>query len=319
MKGWSPESFRFVRTLAAETGRAIVSNATVEGMRRSLDWVDDMVLRGILDELDARGVSRKVAADMLGITPRTLRRQVAAQQEARQDEEATTIWVQIIDLLLTVPMTRGEVEGQFPHIEPERIGGILHDMKEEGWLRVEAGKLVAETAPNDINDEELDSWIRARVELVDLSPKLGELTSWFGLDRARLLESLGRIGYSRQVRWYGERAEGEIKYLGMMMIARAFMRLMRRTPENSGGVWMVEVTDWDDETRDELQREIGDIERQCHELFAKYDALNLDKESPEREGEFIYWALTLGKGPNLKDDLGGRRTNSSSPTNSGDP
>jgi hypothetical protein len=131
MDQWQTTLISLARTLAIESGRTIAHLALLDGQRRSISWWQDAVLIGIRTELEERGISQKVAADMLGISVRTYQRRYVDQETVITAHR--TLWMNIY-MRLSEDTHVNVIKGWFPGRTPDDISSILRDMTSSGWL-----------------------------------------------------------------------------------------------------------------------------------------------------------------------------------------
>lgn len=131
MDQWQTTLISLARTLAIESGRTIAHLALLDGQRRSISWWQDAVLIGIRTEFEERGISQKVAADMLGISVRTYQRRYVEQGPVTSAHR--TLWMSLYTRL-SEETHANTIKGWFPGRTPEDISGILRDMTRSRWL-----------------------------------------------------------------------------------------------------------------------------------------------------------------------------------------
>lgn len=140
MELWTKQLASFTEDIARGAGR-LVARAAISGEeRRPIHWVQEVFLLGIVDELEESGVSRKVAADMLGVTRRTLSRQVSAARSAAELREGST-WTRVLESISDGPIRREELLGRFRGVESRTLASILRDMVECDVIEEENGVL----------------------------------------------------------------------------------------------------------------------------------------------------------------------------------
>ena len=111
---------------------------------RMLTGVDRNIGR-VLAALETRGVPKRVAADMLGVSRRTLQRRLQAARLAAEADGHTS-WSRVYRWVLeNGPVGASDVKPLARHA-PDVRASLIHDLIETGWLRVERDRLVAEEA-----------------------------------------------------------------------------------------------------------------------------------------------------------------------------
>ncbi len=296
---WNREDFLLLRQLAYRAGVSIATNAVASGDRPRLSWAVDAFFHGLVDGLSEAGVPAKIAADMFGITPRSLRRKIAKLDEVT--EPGASAWAQLYAQIVEEPIQRAQVDKVLPARSPEQVRSIVHEMIEREIIADEGGVLVARTPGPEPGPDELDTWLDTRVRLLDESPGIGAIADELGLDRDTVVRSLERLATREEGAFKVERATGPTKTLGLRIFAEAAWRLLERRADHTGHVSMVDITDREPESVEELKTRYSELQSRCENLL---DAFRSDAPAPEEESEgprrFLYWAWLRGEGPNLE-------------------
>lgn len=96
--------------------------------------IDNIVRQTTVHELEAHGVSRKVAADMFGMALRSY------QQKVHRLEESATVrdqslWEAVLDYVRTHgPVTRAQLSRRFLHDDDRLLASVLNDQVESGLI-----------------------------------------------------------------------------------------------------------------------------------------------------------------------------------------
>jgi hypothetical protein len=108
--------------------------ATTGGARTSLARVTEQVFLELAGELEQRGLTKQVIADMFGMAPRTYHRRV---RQARVDQaERCTVRDAVLELVRARgQVTAREVQQQFLRHPVELVAGALHDLVHCGLAR----------------------------------------------------------------------------------------------------------------------------------------------------------------------------------------
>lgn len=161
----------FLVEVVSSTGRLVARAAIAGGRREPLGWTQDLFLLSMADELEARGVPRAVAADMLGMSRRTLIRRLGSAKTTLSSRPLT-LWSRVrralkVDSGLDLP----SLEAQFRGSAME-VGTLARDMLAAGWATERNGRIRAHP------DEEIEV-----SQVVDL------LRAWSGQAAAEDLEA----------------------------------------------------------------------------------------------------------------------------------
>ncbi|MDX1745230.1 MAG: hypothetical protein R3324_04775 [Halobacteriales archaeon] len=112
--------------------------ATSSGIRAPLAHIGEQTFLVLANELEERGVSRKVAADMFAMTYRAYQLKIQRMGEREGDELDVTLWEEIFEYLRErESASKADVLSHFHHEAPAKIGSILYDMVQSELLRSE--------------------------------------------------------------------------------------------------------------------------------------------------------------------------------------
>ena len=153
---WNHLAQRFVKTVVYQAGRLAGATAVADGARRSLGWIQDILLLGVVDELEEQGLSRKVIADILGMTTRTFQRHLSAARAGSQ--VGITLW-QFIHRRCETPQTKEAITAWFPASRKLEIHSLLRDMIQSGWMRLEEDMYQAQPLEDVSTDEHMLEYI----------------------------------------------------------------------------------------------------------------------------------------------------------------
>ena len=133
MQTWQIHELHLLKTIIRASAKLIARAATREGIRRPLGWVLDELFHGLAEELEARGVSRRVAADMFAMSKRTYLRK--ARSAADQiDTPGLSLWWLIRSALDEGAMTREQLMARFSRRPGELIASVIRDMERQQWI-----------------------------------------------------------------------------------------------------------------------------------------------------------------------------------------
>lgn len=117
-----------------QTTILIAQLATSAGLRAPLANLANAVFLDLADELEAQGVSRKVAADMFGMALRSYQSKVR-RLAARRDDEHLSVWEAVFDFIREGEVVaRADVMRRFSREDEELVRGILFDLVESGLV-----------------------------------------------------------------------------------------------------------------------------------------------------------------------------------------
>lgn len=123
-----------IDAIVRQTTILIAQLATSGGVRAPLSHIAGDVFSNLAEELDKQGISRKVSADMFGMTLRSYQRKVARLGESRTFR-GQSLWEAIYDFLINAQLvSRGEIMRRFHNDDQEIVRGILHDLSASGLV-----------------------------------------------------------------------------------------------------------------------------------------------------------------------------------------
>lgn len=121
-----------INAIVQQTTVLIARLSTAAGIRAPLSHIADQIFVDLANQIEAQGVSRKVAADMFGLALRTYQKKVN-RIIGGQADSANTLWQNILDFLSAEGIaTRRQILDKFPHDDPQTIGAILNDLVTSG-------------------------------------------------------------------------------------------------------------------------------------------------------------------------------------------
>lgn len=121
-----------IDSIVQQTTVLIAQLATSGGVRAPLAHVANQVFSDLALELERQGLSRKVTADMFGISLRSYQRRVVRVRES-VSERGRSLWEAVFEYLSSRGVTtRAEVLTRFNRDDEELVRGILRDLVESG-------------------------------------------------------------------------------------------------------------------------------------------------------------------------------------------
>jgi hypothetical protein len=150
----------------------IAQLSTAAGIRAPLAHIADQVFVELSREIEAQGVSRKVAADMFGLAIRTYQKKVQRLTESVSVREVT-LWQAVLDRLDAASGTsRREILEHFASDDPIVVSSVLADLVSSGLVyRSGAG----EAAVFDITPERDRARVARERGRESLAPMVGLL------------------------------------------------------------------------------------------------------------------------------------------------
>lgn len=281
MSDWSKSSFRFARAVAYRAGRLVANVAARDGQRRNVGWAVDTFFAGIVDELDAQHIPKKVAANMFGMSHRTYQRRT---NEPRPDSGGVTTSNQLLTKLAT-PASRETLTSWFPASLQSELGAMLLDLLAAGKITRDDGVYRALEEPGDWTDARLEYTLYAlhhRGEPVDPETLAQET----GVPASRWVDALARLDPSSIHDLLPEENE---HYEAFELMWDLFLNLMMRGQGIRGNFFTVHRTPQTQPDIDRIDAYIenarGDLER----LFAERSV-----HTPGSDGPQHGWLVCFG-------------------------
>jgi hypothetical protein len=123
-----------IDAIVHQTTVLIAQLSTASGIRAPLSHVADQVFLELSREIEAQGVSRKVAADMFGLAIRTYQKKVQRVTETVAAHEHT-LWQLLFDYVQGQgSASRRELLARFEREDPIVVGSLLKDLVSSGLL-----------------------------------------------------------------------------------------------------------------------------------------------------------------------------------------
>jgi hypothetical protein len=123
-----------IDAIVHQTTVLIAQLSTAAGIRAPLAHIADQVFLELSREIEAQGVSRKVAADMFGLAIRTYQKKVRRLTESATLRDRT-LWEAVLDHLKAQGATsRRKLLEHFNRDDPIVVGSVLNDLVSSGIL-----------------------------------------------------------------------------------------------------------------------------------------------------------------------------------------
>lgn len=123
-----------VDAIVRQTTVLLAQLSTAAGLRTPLAQVADLVFLDLAREIEAQGVSKKVAADMLGLALRSYQSKVIRLTETVRAKHRT-LWEAVFSLVLEqTELERSSILSHFEREDPALLGAILNDLTGSGLL-----------------------------------------------------------------------------------------------------------------------------------------------------------------------------------------
>jgi hypothetical protein len=123
-----------IDTLTQQTTVLIAQLATTAGIRAPLAHVANQIFLDLSNELEAQGVTRKVAADMFGLALRSYQLKIQRLSESLTERDRS-LWEAVLDYIRAQKVVRRvDVLTRFAHDDDSSVKGILRDLVESGLV-----------------------------------------------------------------------------------------------------------------------------------------------------------------------------------------
>jgi hypothetical protein len=123
-----------IDAIVHQTTVLIAQLSTAAGIRAPLAHIADQVFVELSREIEAQGVSRKVAADMFGLAIRTYQKKVQRLTESVSVRDRT-LWQAVLEQLqATGGTSRRELLDHFLRDDPIVVGSVLSDLVSSGLV-----------------------------------------------------------------------------------------------------------------------------------------------------------------------------------------
>lgn len=123
-----------IDAIVHQTTVLIAQLSTAAGIRAPLAHIADQIFLDLSKEIEAQGVSRKVAADMFGLAIRTYQKKVQRVTESAQTREQTLWQNVLVHLHESASMTRRALLEHFRREDPIVVGSVLNDLVSSGLV-----------------------------------------------------------------------------------------------------------------------------------------------------------------------------------------
>jgi hypothetical protein len=215
-----------IHAIVRQTTILIAQLATTGGARAPLAQFANRVFLDLVAELERQGVSKKVAADMFGLSLRTYRRKIQRTTESAT-ERGRSLWEAVLDFVKAKgPVKRREVLERFSHDDEGQVRSVLRDLCESELVLASGSGL--QTEFRAASDEEFAAVQRRRGSegmdemLVALMYRDGPLTlkemaGWVQLDPAALEPTLARLASGGRIEAVTENGETLYRASGLVI------------------------------------------------------------------------------------------------------
>jgi DNA-binding transcriptional ArsR family regulator len=123
-----------IEAIVQQTTVLLAKLATAGGLRAPLAHIAGQVFVELAAELERQGVSRKVTADMFGISLRAYQRKMSRLRES-DTVRGRTLWEAVLEHVRSVPVaSRQSVLERFRRDDEDSVRAILHDLVESGLV-----------------------------------------------------------------------------------------------------------------------------------------------------------------------------------------
>ena len=123
-----------IDAIVRQTTVLIAQVSTAAGIRAPLANLAEQVFLDLSREIEAQGVSRKVAADMFGMALRTYQTRVQRLSESGTDRNRS-LWQAILEFVEEHgSVDRKTILQRFAYDEPLSVGAVLNDLTASGFI-----------------------------------------------------------------------------------------------------------------------------------------------------------------------------------------
>src|SRR5262245_57018875 len=119
--------------IVRQTTILIAQIATTAGVRAPLAHVADQIFVDLAREIEAQGVSRKVAADMFGLALRSYQKKVQRLTASTTDKNRT-LWQAVLEFLRDGSKPRAVILERFVYDWERDVGAVLSDLVSSGLV-----------------------------------------------------------------------------------------------------------------------------------------------------------------------------------------
>jgi hypothetical protein len=128
------ETRHLIEAIVQQTTLLIAQLSTAAGIRAPLARLADQVFLELSRELEAQGVTRKVAADMFGLALRSYQKKIQRLSESATQREQT-LWEVVLEYLRKQGGTsRRSLLSAFARENPQDLGAVLKDLLNSGVI-----------------------------------------------------------------------------------------------------------------------------------------------------------------------------------------
>ncbi len=119
-----------IQSIVRQTTILIAQLATTGHARAPLAQVAGQVFSDLVQELERQGVSRKVTADMFGVSLRTFQRKLQRMEESSTERGRST-WEAVLDFVRSKGLvSRAEILTHFSGDDDAQVRSVLRDLRE---------------------------------------------------------------------------------------------------------------------------------------------------------------------------------------------
>ncbi len=288
---WDEARHALVHMLAYNAGRVIANTAMSDGLRRTLGWTQDVFFLGIIEELERLDISRKIAADMLGMTLRTYQRRVSAIQE--NPHTGFNLWHRLHSRLDT-PARRETILAWFEASREPQIVSMLHDMVKEGWLKLEDDLYSAVVAVQNWTDELLDEYVQLNFNFSEPPDDLGAWAVRIGVDVEQLEDALER---ARQTAGQTHEISSVYATYSLYKVcAKHLFDMLTMESDSQTTYAYIYRKHLSDEQFDALKKDLTALQQQAVAIAEKYDPPDVEYGEFDPDEPVIEWSV-LGTYP----------------------
>lgn len=324
-----------IDAIVRQTTVLIAQLSTSAGIRAPLSHIADQVFLDLANEIEAQGVTRKVAADMFGLALRSYQKKVQRLTESVTVRDRT-LWEAMLDLLTEQgSVTRERLFERFSDDSPEDVGAVLSDLVAQGFVYVTgrgATSVYGLASASDrsrvlagASSETAESLVWLTLYRQPMSRR--ELVASLPLDAEQVERALGTLEREGRIR----EAQGKLRadtfvvpvgaekgwevavFDHFAAVARAIAAKLRRGPPQSvaddvvGGATLTFELTSEHPLRDEVRGLLRRVRADVNELWARVGAHNAAHPIDEAARERVTFYFGQNAEEDAADWTGSRR------------
>ena len=285
MKLWTRSLHKLVHAIAYEAGSITAHLSMVQDARRPIGWLHDIFFLGMIDELEAQQVPKKVAADAFGMSLRTYQRRIA--QARASQAVGYSLWSTLSSKLKT-KATKQTILSWFDASYEAQISSILRDMIAHRWVQQDdQGYYTFEPEQGVWTEEMIEdyAWLELNLRNKRDPERWAHKT---GVSRERWEQALERLERAGAFAKYIHSDSDEVQRAVFHLAVHQLFKLFRRPKGGLMGLGIVPLN-WDSERLAAIRQELKRLRDEATELG---EGVSLRVEGKELAEEFLVWMFS---------------------------